>query len=104
MSISLNAASNSSSSAQTGTTPAMPPAVSDLANEQTFLKLLVSQIQNQDPLNPTDSMQYVSQLAQFSELEQTIQIRTDVDALKQFVTNANGSGNGSSDSSTTPVS
>jgi flagellar basal-body rod modification protein FlgD len=46
-----------------------------------FLQLLVAQLQNQDPLNPTDSTQFVSQLAQFSELEQVMAIRTDTDTL-----------------------
>ena len=36
-----------------------------------FLKLLVTQLQHQDPTNPTDSSQWMSQLAQFSALEQT---------------------------------
>jgi flagellar basal-body rod modification protein FlgD len=44
-----------------------------------FLNLLVAQIQNQDPLNPTDSAQFVSQLTQISELEQTIGIRSDIE-------------------------
>jgi len=48
-------------------------------SEEVFLQLLVSQIQNQDPLNPTDSTQFVSQLAQFSELEQVIGIRSDIE-------------------------
>lgn len=34
-----------------------------------FLKLLVAQIQNQDPLNPTDGTEYVSQLAQLSQVQ-----------------------------------
>lgn len=50
-------------------------------SEEVFLQLLVSQIQNQDPLNPTDSTTFVSQLAQFSELEQVIAIRGDTDSL-----------------------
>jgi len=50
-------------------------------SEQMFLQLLVAQLQNQDPLNPTDSTQFVSQLAQFSELEQMIAIRTNTDTL-----------------------
>jgi flagellar basal-body rod modification protein FlgD len=50
-------------------TPADP-----LGNESTFLKLLVSQLQNQDPLNPTDSTQFVSQLTSYSQLEQLINI------------------------------
>jgi flagellar basal-body rod modification protein FlgD len=44
-----------------------------------FLQLLVSQLQNQDPLNPTDSTQFVSQLAQISELEQVMGIRSDIE-------------------------
>src|SRR5215467_7332839 len=55
---------------------------SKLANEQTFLQLLVAQIKNQDPLNPSDSLQFVSQLAQFSQLEQTIAMRQDADAIR----------------------
>jgi flagellar basal-body rod modification protein FlgD len=51
------------------------------ATKEMFLQLLVAQIKNQDPLNPTDSVQFVSQLAQFSELEQVIAIRGDVDNL-----------------------
>jgi len=35
-----------------------------------FLKLLIAQMQNQDPLNPMDGTQYVAELAQFSSLEQ----------------------------------
>jgi flagellar basal-body rod modification protein FlgD len=34
-----------------------------------FLKLLVAQIQNQDPLNPTDGTEYVGQLAQLSQVQ-----------------------------------
>jgi flagellar basal-body rod modification protein FlgD len=66
--------------ADSGTTATDPS--SKLANEQTFLQLLVAQIKNQNPLNPTDSMQFVSQLAQFSQLEQTIAVRQDVDAIR----------------------
>jgi len=55
---------------------------SKLANEQTFLQLLVAQIKNQNPLSPTDGTQFVSQLAQFSQLEQTIAVRQDADAIR----------------------
>jgi flagellar basal-body rod modification protein FlgD len=51
------------------------PALDPLANEETFLKLLVSQLKNQDPLNPPDSSQFVSQLTAYSQLEQLIGIR-----------------------------
>jgi flagellar basal-body rod modification protein FlgD len=36
-----------------------------------FLKLLVTQLKHQDPLNPTDNTAFVAQLAQFSQLEQS---------------------------------
>ncbi len=42
--------------------------------QNTFLKLLVEQLKNQDPMNPQDSAQFVAQLAQFNSLEQLISI------------------------------
>lgn len=42
---------------------------SSLQNE--FITLMVAQIQNQDPLNPLDGTEYVSQLAQFSQVQST---------------------------------
>ena len=52
--------------------------IDGLANENTFLQLLVAQIKNQDPTNPTDSVQFLTQLAQFSQLEQLIGIRQEL--------------------------
>jgi flagellar basal-body rod modification protein FlgD len=46
-----------------------------------FLKLLVAQMKNQDPLKPMDNTEFVSQLAQFSNLEQVMGINTRLDAL-----------------------
>ena len=65
------------------------------ATEQQFLQLLVAQLQNQDPLNPMDGTQFVTQLAQFSELEQMIGVNQGV---QQLVTDFQGSGSGSSSS------
>jgi flagellar basal-body rod modification protein FlgD len=61
--------------------------VNGMPTEGTFLQLLVAQLQYQDPTNPTDSTQFVSQLAQFSQLEQVMGIKTDTDTL---VTDAGG--------------
>lgn len=63
-----------------------------LANEQTFLKLLVAQLRNQNPANPQDPMQFVTQLAQFTQLEQSIGMKQDLDAINQYLTNNNASG------------
>ena len=46
-----------------------------------FLKLLVAQIRNQNPLNPADGVEFLTQLAQFSQLEQLINIRAELEGL-----------------------
>ncbi len=46
----------------------------DAMGQSEFLSLLVAQLQNQDPLNPLDSADFSAQLAQFSSLEQLMQI------------------------------
>jgi flagellar basal-body rod modification protein FlgD len=46
-----------------------------------FLQLLIAQLKNQDPTKPMDSAQFISQLASFSNVEQTIQINAKLDAL-----------------------
>ena len=77
----------------TNTGAATPGASSSLThgvNEEVFLQLLVSQLKNQDPLNPTDSTQFVSQLAQFSELEQVIGIRGDIETQLNGTTATTG--------------
>ena len=56
-------------------------AIDPMATEQTFLMLLVAQLKNQNPLNPQDGTQFVAQLAQFSSLEQQMQMRQDLDAI-----------------------
>jgi flagellar basal-body rod modification protein FlgD len=49
-------------------------------SKQMFLKLLVAQIQNQNPLSPADPTQFLGQLTQYSMLEQLILIRQGVEA------------------------
>lgn len=48
-------------------------------DKDAFLQLLVTQMQYQDPLNPGDSTEYMSQLAQYSSLEATMNISTTLD-------------------------
>src|SRR5579864_6272949 len=62
-------------------TSSSPLAPDQLANESTFLKLLMAQVQNQDPMNPTDSTQFIGQLVQFSQLEQLLGIKQGVQTL-----------------------
>ncbi|MBQ4132944.1 MAG: flagellar hook assembly protein FlgD [Desulfovibrionaceae bacterium] len=53
---------------------------SDL-DKMAFLQLLVAQLQHQDPLNPMDDTTFVTQLAQFSELETLQNISTNMDSV-----------------------
>lgn len=46
-----------------------------------FLKLLVAELKNQDPTKPMDSTEYVAQLATFSNVEQGIQTNSKLDDL-----------------------
>jgi flagellar basal-body rod modification protein FlgD len=48
-----------------------------------FLQLLTAQLRNQDPSAPTDPTQFVSQLAQFSTVEQLVQGNTKLDTISQ---------------------
>src|SRR5277367_6378 len=74
-----NTSGTSGTSSNSASSPLNPNG--SLTSEATFLQLLVAQIQNQDPLNPTDSIQFVGQLVQFSQLEQLLNINQNVGAL-----------------------
>ncbi|GFO53347.1 basal-body rod modification protein FlgD [Geomonas sp. Red276] len=50
-------------------------------NKDDFLKLFVTQLQNQDPLNPQDSSQFISQLAQLTQVEQAYNTNTNLQSL-----------------------
>ena len=72
-----NAAAGPSAPSTSSATNPVP----QMASEQTFLQLLVTQIKNQNPLSPTDSIQFVTQLAQFSQVEATVGVKKDADAI-----------------------
>jgi flagellar basal-body rod modification protein FlgD len=50
-------------------------------NYDAFLQLLIAQMQNQDPTDPMDASQQISQLATFSQVEQTIKTNTNLESL-----------------------
>jgi len=50
-------------------------------DKDAFLKLLVSQVKNQDPMQPQGSAEYVAQLAQFSSLEQMQNLNDNIVGL-----------------------
>jgi flagellar basal-body rod modification protein FlgD len=70
---------NGTSSAASGTSSTSGTSGSDLQN--TFLQLLVTQLQNQDPTNPMDSSQMTSQLAQINTVTGISQLNTSLSSL-----------------------
>ena len=61
------------------------PALQQLTgNFDTFLQLLTTQLQNQDPLNPMDSNQFTQQLVEFSQVEQQINTNSNLQNLIQL--------------------
>lgn len=71
----LSALGSAASSNQTSTKEA------GKVDYDSFLQLLVAQLKNQDPLNPADPTQFVSQLATLSGLEQSIKHNEKLDQL-----------------------
>ena len=58
----------------------------ELGKEQ-FLQLLVTQLQNQDPLNPMEDQEFIAQMAQFSSLEQLMNLNTSMQGLTDATNN-----------------
>ncbi|MGD1093100.1 MAG: flagellar hook capping FlgD N-terminal domain-containing protein [Bryobacteraceae bacterium] len=83
MSTSVTATSGLASAASAASTPpstSTDPS-SSLANQNVFLQLLVAQLENQDPENPSDGTQFVTQLAQFTTLQEQTQGTSDLDSI-----------------------
>ncbi|MCE5264248.1 MAG: flagellar hook assembly protein FlgD [Deltaproteobacteria bacterium] len=77
--MSTNAISNYESLlGQTGTTSSSQTATKTVGKDE-FMKLLLAQLKNQDPLNPMDGTDFAAQLAQFSSLEQLTNLNTTLE-------------------------
>jgi len=61
----------------------------DITNKDQFLLLLVTQLKNQDPLNPMESQEFAVQLAQFSQVEQLLKMNTNLSESIQASNNLN---------------
>jgi len=58
----------------------------DLTGKGVFLKLMVAQLQHQDPTNPADGIGFVTQLAQFTQLEQSMGMRQELEQIRSLLT------------------
>lgn len=89
---STSTSSSSSSSTSTSTLGSL--------NSDTFLKLMLAELKNQDPTSPMDTGQYMSQLASFTQVEQATKTNTKLDTMLsasmigRTVTSADGSVSG----------
>jgi flagellar basal-body rod modification protein FlgD len=70
------AAATSSSASSTSSS-----GINSLANENVFLQLLVAQLQYQDPTQPSDGTQFVTQLAEFTNVSNTTTMASDLGTM-----------------------
>lgn len=75
-------------SAATDTAITLPTAGNSVATKENFLQLLVAQIKHQNPLNPADGTQFLTQLSQFTQMEQLLGMREDLKAIRASLARA----------------
>ena len=77
-------ATSAAATSATGTSATGTAQTSLTNNYNDFLKLLMTQLQNQDPTSPMDTNQFTSQLVQYSSVEQQIATNTSLTQLIQL--------------------
>lgn len=87
-------ATTSASATSSQNSTASTAATSGGVDKNMFLQLLVAQLRNQDPLNPSDGTQFVAQLAQFQQLEQSVNMGQDISAMRQDLDQLTSATNG----------
>ena len=65
------------------------PGANTKLGKDAFLKLLVAQMQNQDPLNPQSNEEFVAQLSQFTQVEQLMDLSTQFDGMYMAMNSVN---------------
>lgn len=78
----LEEITNSSTTTYSGSSDG---ANSTTLNQEDFLNLLITQLQNQDPLNPLDSTEYTAQLAQFTSLEELYAVNENLLTIQEIL-------------------
>jgi flagellar basal-body rod modification protein FlgD len=75
-----------SSSNQNSASNAITNAAGGAMGKDQFVQLLITQMKNQDPMNPMDGKDLAAQLAQFSSVEQLININAKLDTFTSLLT------------------
>jgi flagellar basal-body rod modification protein FlgD len=88
----MNVTSATDSTSKSSSTSSTTSTSSTGVDYNTFLQLLIAEMKNQDPTNPMDTSQYMSQFAQLSSVEQAMQTNTKLDSLlsSQSLSQADG--------------
>lgn len=95
--------SGATTGSSAGASSSDPGGISSLATQGTFITLLVAQLENQDPMNPTDATTFVTQLAQFTQVDQMVGIAQNVQTITNDLGSSTGAGGTAPPPSTTPT-
>lgn len=86
-----NTNSSTTSTSSTSSSSSAASLTGMTMGKEDFLKLLTTQLRYQDPLSPSDPKDFVAQLAQFSSVEQLINLNTKYDSNNTALSNLQGS-------------